>query len=360
MLWSREERAFAVEAYFSNGHAVIAVQRAFRRHFKIPSRGRVPDRKSILLWVDAFKETGSVSKRRKGPTRTVTTPENVERVRQSMLQSPERSARKHSAALGMSTRSLRRILHDQLHLHPYKMVMVQQLTERDYEARQTSCEQLVDTLPNGTLVFFSDEAHFHLSGCVNKQNMRYWSERNPRELHERPLHSDRVTVWCAMSRVGIIGPYFFQENNHAVTVTSDRYLTMIQEFFMPALEDMDLDNDNVWFQQDGATAHTTRISMGFLREAFPERLISPRGDVNWPARSPDLAPCDYFLWGYLKSLVYNNRPKTLLDLQNAIRTEIANIPLNMLERVDQSFRNRLNQCIDNGGGHLRDIVFKTV
>ena len=97
--------------------------------------------------------------------------------------------------------------------------------------------------------------------------------------------------------------------------------------------------------------------MGFLREAFPNRLISLRGDLNWPACSPDLAPCDYFLWGYLKSLVYKDRPQTLEDLQNAIRTEIANIPLSMLERVDQSFQNRLNQFIDNGGGHLKDICF---
>ena len=357
MVWSREERAFAVETYFSNAHSVIVVQRAFRRHFHLPPRGRVPDRKSILLWVDAFRETGNVSKKRKGPSKTVTTPQKVEQVRQSMLQSPTRSARKHAVAHGMSARSLRRILHADLHLHPYKMVLVQQLTERDYVTRQTSCEQLIDTLPNDALVFFSDEAHFHLSGCVNKQNMRYWSDTNPRQLYERPLHSDRVTVWCAISRVGIIGPYFFHENNRAVTVTSERYLAMIQDFFIPAINAMNL--DNVWFQQDGATAHTARISMEFLRETFPGQLISLRGDINWPARSPDLAPCDYFLWGYLKSKVYKDRPQTLEDLQNAIRTEIADIPIQMLERVDQGFRNRLQQCIDNGGGHLQDLIFKT-
>ena len=100
--------------------------------------------------------------------------------------------------------------------------------------------------------------------------------------------------------------------------------------------------------------------MEFLREAFPDRLISLRGDLNWLARSSNLAPCDYFLWGYLKSLVYNDRPQTLEDLQNAFRTELANIPLTMLERKDQSFRNRLKQCTDNGGGHFEDIVFKTV
>lgn len=133
---------------------------------------------------------------------------------------------------------------------------------------------------------------------------------------------------------------------------------MIRQFFLPALNEMNL--DNVWFQQDGATAHTSRVSMGVLRAAFPERLISLRGDVNWPARSPDLAPPDFFLWGYLKSLVYQNRPNTLDDLRNNIRAVIDNIPVDMLERVIQNFRNRLNQCIDNGGRHLQDIVFKTV
>ena len=66
-------------------------------------------------------------------------------------------------------------------------------------------------------------------------------------------------------------------------------------FVFPALKEVEL--DNVWFQQDGATAHTARISMDFLREVFPRRLISLRGDVNWPALSPDLATCDYLLWG---------------------------------------------------------------
>ena len=108
---------------------------------------------------------------------------------------------------------------------------------------------------------------FHLSGCLTKQNMRYWSETNPRELHQRPLHSDRVTVCCAISRVGIICPYFFQDNWLAVTVNSERYLTMIQDFFQPALVAMQL--EDTWFQQDGATAHTARVTMNCLRQMFP-------------------------------------------------------------------------------------------
>ena len=156
-------------------------------------------------------------------------------------------------------------------------------------------------MPHDALVYFSDEAHFRLSGDVNKQNMRYWSPDNPRQLHQRPLHSQRVTVWCALSRVGIIGPWFFEENKRAVSVTSDRYVHMIQEFFLPTFNEMDV--LDVWFQQDGATEHTAHVSMTVLRQHFPGRLISLRGDLQWPAQSPDLAPCDYFFMGYLKSLV---------------------------------------------------------
>uniref|UniRef100_A0A2S2QCG2 Uncharacterized protein n=1 Tax=Sipha flava TaxID=143950 RepID=A0A2S2QCG2_9HEMI len=72
--------------------------------------------------------------------------------------------------------------------------------------------------------------------------------------------------------------------------------------------------------------------MNVLREHFPERLISLRGDLQWPARSPDLAPCDFFPWGYLKSLVYTDRPRTLRHLKNNIRAAIAVISTDMLEK----------------------------
>ena len=52
---------------------------------------------------------------------------------------------------------------------------------------------------------------------------------------------------------------------------------------------------DVRVQQDGATARTAHHSMSVLREMFPSRLVSLRGDIGWPAQSPDLAPCDFFL-----------------------------------------------------------------
>jgi len=203
-------------------------------------------------------------------------------------------------------------------------------------------------------IYIYDISHLR----VNKQNMRYWSGVNPREIHQRPLHSDRVTVWCAISRIGIIGPYFVDEDDRAVTVNSERYVAMIQEFFAPALKE--LNAELVWFQQDGATAHTARKSMAVLSEMFPGRLISLRGDISWPARSPDLTPGDYFLWGYLKAEVFKHRPRTLQALKDAIFLEVARIRHDMLDRVMRNIRISLQQSIDNNGHHLQDILFKTM
>lgn len=65
-------------------------------------------------------------------------------------------------------------------MHPYKMEVVQELKPRDYEARQIVSENMLAALPRDAIVFFSGEAHFHLSqsNLANKQNMRYWSETN--------------------------------------------------------------------------------------------------------------------------------------------------------------------------------------
>jgi hypothetical protein len=74
-------------------------------------------------------------------------------------------------------------------------------------------------------------------------------------------------------------------------------------------------------------------------------MISPRGDISWPARSPDLTPCDYFLWGYLKSEMFKHRPRNLQALKDAIRQEVARIPHDMLDRVMRNIRIRLQQCL---------------
>lgn len=290
------QRVFAVTRFLVNGESVVQTQRDFRRKYATTHRGVIPTRNVILRWVKNFKETGSVMKKRRGGDRTARTPENVERVRLAALQSPNRSVRLRAANLNLSQTTVRRILKVDLHFHPYKMVICQQLLPGDHNQRKMFCERMSSVLDDNenVVLFTSDEAHFHLDGFVNKQNFRYWGPENPRETHERPLHSPRVTVWCAVGEKTVIGPYFFEENGVTVTVNSERYLAMLNDFFLPQLRRKRIPLRHVWFQQDGATCHTANASMTFLRQKFNGRLISRRGDVPWPPRSPDLSPCDFF------------------------------------------------------------------
>ncbi|GFX16988.1 DUF4817 domain-containing protein [Trichonephila clavipes] len=115
---------------------------------------------------------------------------------------------------------------------------------------------------------------------------------------------------------------------------------MITNFFIPELNNHDV--QKLWFQQDGATRHTARAPIDLLKDTFGDRLISRFGPVNWPPRSCDLTPLDYFLWGYVTSLVYADKPQTLDHLEDNIRRVIADIRPQMLEKVIENWTSRLD------------------
>ncbi|GFT82743.1 hypothetical protein TNCV_1784681 [Trichonephila clavipes] len=91
---------------------------------------------------------------------------------------------------------------------------------------------------------------------------------------------------------------------------------------------------------------------------FGDRLISRFGPVNWPPRSCDLTPLDYFLWGYVKSLVYADKPQTLDHLEDNIRRVIADIRPQMLEKVIENWTSRLAYIRASRGSPMPEIIFK--
>jgi hypothetical protein len=88
----------------------------------------------------------------------------------------------------MSDRTVRRILHEDLNFHPYKMVMVQAINDQNTANRKTVCEALLNALQNDDFnhVLMTDEANFYICGNVNSQNCRYWATENPRNFQQQP------------------------------------------------------------------------------------------------------------------------------------------------------------------------------
>lgn len=76
----------------------------------------------------------------------------------------------------------------------------------------------------------------------------------------------------------------------------------------------------------------------------------------WPARSPDLAPLDFFVWGFVKNVVYRVEIDTIEQLEERIREAIALITPEMLENCRGNLLRRLNCCLAENGGHFEHLM----
>jgi hypothetical protein len=228
--------------------------------------------------------------------------------------------------------------------------MVQQLYPPDYLQRIQFCNwynnNLLHNVDQQDITFFSDEGWFHLSGFINSQNYRTWSDHNPHNIIQVPLHPLKIGVWVAMSRRRIIGPIFFHE-----TINAERYRRLLVDPFLNQLDDIELTNG--YYQQDSATAHTARATINYLEEFFPGRLIS---SGLWPSRSPDMTPLDFFLFPYLKNVVFRNPINNLEELQHAIEEAIGNVGPEMLINVFTNLSNRVQLCLQQGGQHFEHLL----
>ena len=140
---------------------------------------------------------------------------------------------------------------------------------------------------------------------MNSKNNIFWGSTPPEHCLQRPLHSVDSTAWVAISKHGITGPFWFEDNN-------ERYVQVLGKFWTARGRRRGVVRVFQWFQQDGATTHTSNESLAWLQQRFPDRLISRRCDSQWSPHSPDLEPPDFYMWGYLKDRVHGNNPRLSL------------------------------------------------
>ncbi|XP_053203876.1 uncharacterized protein LOC128388492 [Panonychus citri] len=353
-----EQKVKLIECYYTNGKSKAAAVRAMESHYGNDLNCHPNTLKNLIK---KFLLTASMDDRRSenpGRPYEVTTPEVVDKVEAHFEENPKDSIRRAAQVLGLKRESLRVMLKKFLNFHPYKISVHQKLTEAHKAKRVDFSKKVYDAIENGSLgvkkIIFSDEAHFDLTGYVNKQNMRFWAIENPYYTTNTTAHPIRLTAWAAISRKAIYLTTFTE------TVTGEFYKQILIRRFYPWLTRAAIPTDS-WFMQDGATPHRTHDVFESLATKFEGRVIGlgypafQGGGIEWPPYSPDLNPCDFFLWGYLKDRVYQRNPKDLNQLESAIKNEVANIDDEMLNRVYIGFLRRLEACHLSGGGHFENI-----
>ena len=198
--WSEDAKTKIVQLYFET-KSVVSTQRKFRKHFKVK---KAPSRNVILHIVAKFLAQGNVNNRfkgRSGRKRSRRTPENIARVRDALQQSPNKSMRRLGQEIGCSPATAHRMARVDAKLFPYKISIHQTLTAAHKTARKRYCAWFVRMCEQNpdfaNQVWYSDETHFHLDGQVNSQKFRFCSGKKSDVVAEAPLHSPKVTVWCA-------------------------------------------------------------------------------------------------------------------------------------------------------------------
>lgn len=346
---STAERIQIVKWYAIHENA-SEVARQFQAHYD----QNPPTRTNILNLVKKFDETGSVQDEpRSGRPRSVSTDENLERIRAAFQHSPETSTRRASLELNLARTSLRRMMKE-LGLKPYRPHLLHALNEDDPDRRCEFADIFLNLVAGDSSlpdrIVWTDEAIFKLNGHVNRHNCVYYAVENPHIVITEEMNAPGVTVWAGIWSGGIIGPFFFRD-----TVTADSYLEKLNKEIVPAIE-FQTNSNRMFYMHDGAPAHYAQVVRAFLDRKFPNRWIGRRGPIDWPARSPDLTPTDFFLLGLMKDRVYATKPRTLQALKDAIVTELESLPVELCRRSCRSVRERLQLCKDVGGEHIEQFL----
>ena len=152
-------------------------------------------------------------------------------------------------------------------------------------------------------------------------------------------------VWCAISKTKIIGPYFFESG----TGNGSTYRNMLIQYAFPNFARL---REDYIFMQDSTSPHYAIPVQNYLNNKRPNNWIGRGGPVNWPARSPDLTPCDFFLWRHVKAKVFSTPTQFVDHLKIKIRQVIRSIPRGMLAKVWENTKFRLQYLPVVQGGHL--------
>ena len=181
-----------------------------------------------------------------------------------------------------------------------------------------------------------------------------WSDVNPHWAVDNRYQTVWGTnVWCGLIGGKLLGPYFYEEN-----LTARRYLAFLTNVLPLMLENLPLaTRQTLYFQQDGAPAHNAHIVRDYLNRVYEGKWLGTYGPIEWPARSPDITPLDFFLWGHLKTVVYADPPVNLADLKNKILVACNNLTESqIMSATNRGCLQRFQLCVDNHGANFEQFI----
>ena len=310
----------AYERHKGKARGTMNVQEEFRLKYpesKVPLQStiyRIWQKQNRVFTVHNLNSKSSPGETFSGRPRSAITPENIQAVQDMLDRDCEKeyddpsinSCRRNELGIDRSTMS--RIIKQHLHYHCYKMIKCQALLDTDLDRRRRFATYILNNLTEEDMLntAFSDEATFTMDGMINSQNVRRYAPKKVRGGDEggRPKNfryktskfPAKVMVFLGVHGSGNTWGLKLYRNE---TIDGDEYHRLLRYTAIPALKVINGGTlDGMYWQQDGAKVHRTKKVLQYLDGQFGPRMLaldSIRG-VEWPPRSPDLNPLDFFVW----------------------------------------------------------------
>ena len=271
--------------------------------------------------------------------------ERVEEIQQILEEFPFASARYISATLAISKGKVIRILKQELGLKKCTARWVPHFLNEDQKRKRVEysismLKKLTSLNENQRAsVVTGDESWIFL---INQQESAWCAPgENPPDLEKKMINSEKVMIFVSFNCKGIISINALPTNTRFTS-------TYMCESILPEMTE----NANVEIAKytkhhkllhiDNARPHTAKATLAKIKALGWEKL-------EHPPYSPDISPCDFFLFGYLKNELKKWQTKTVGDLINAIKEICLNIKQITWENVFESWINRLNAVIECNG-----------
>ena len=350
--FSEEERIWITKK-FGELKSATKVRRAFRLSFPERDHNSIPKQMQFQRVLDKFDASGDVGDPQVKPRVGDSVPQcDVQAVKDYFTLNDKAHIREAARELGYSIGKIWFILRKILKWRAYRPHTATVLTVKQRKTRLQAAEWFLshDEAFFATQVLWSDEKYFVLKQGPNKSIHRYWSPCNPHTIIEcKTQNQKKAMSWAGLFNGKVIGPYWIEG-----TMNQYVYRRLLEEQVWPAVRGIARRNQ-LYFMQDGATCHTTRMNLEFLHSKFQGRVISNKSDIIWPPNSPDCNPLDFFFWGHTMNHVFRINPSTIEDLKNIVNDFAQAMDTDLILKVCASTRTRFEKMHKAKGGHFEHL-----
>ena len=286
-------------------------------------------------FVKRFEETANAN-----PSNVVENPDviaTVEAAKSAIKadrEMPISSVREIARESGINRQSVHRILKYKLNCKPYKISVMQKLSDTDYQSQIDFVKDFEENFVNKLEFIYGATRRIFM---LTEQFILIIPISGPHKFITKPLFRKGLHLDCLLTKDN--GSPFRNEDG---TINGEKYLHILQDHLVPFLKRHRMCSRSV-FRHDGAPPHIDNEVRKFLTQTFGEaNIISRMHTHKWPPRSPDLSPVDFCYWGHLKHLVYHiGLPKSEAELMRKIEDAANRISLDNVSSAHSNFLDRL-------------------